>query len=190
LDVNHVRTWRGIVFVGVSADGYIARSDGDITWLTDPPTDPYHVPGHLGPNPPAGYEDLMASVDHVLMGRGTYEKVLTFGSWPYETKRVIVLSTKLAPHLDERITVARDVSEVCTLLDRRSARGVYIDGGRVIQAFLREDLVDELTISTAPVVLGGGLPLFGTLTSDIRLTHKGTSTSDSGMTTSRYLVTR
>jgi dihydrofolate reductase len=190
MDMSHTRTWRGIVFIAVSADGYIARTDGDIGWLTDPPTNPEHLPGHLGPNPPPGYEDLFAAVDHVVMGRGTYEKVITFGSWPYEEKQVIVLSTKLESDRDNRITVARDMLAVCTLLDWRAARDVYVDGGRVIQTFLREDLVDELTISTAPVLLGGGLPLFGELTSDIRLTHKGSSTSDSGMTTSRYLVTR
>jgi dihydrofolate reductase len=179
-----------MVFIGVSADGHIARSNGDLDWLTDPPANPGHVPGHPGPNPPAGYEDFMATVDHVVMGRGTYEKVLTFGFWPYETKHVIVLSTTLDLARDGRISVARDLPEVLTSLEDGRAKGVYVDGGRVIQAFLRADLIDELTISTAPVLLGGGLPLFGTSTSEIRLTHRGTSTSDTGMTCSRYTVTR
>jgi dihydrofolate reductase len=124
------------------------------------------------------------------MGRGTYENIATFGFWPYETKDVIVLSTTLDRHHDDRITVVRNLPEALTLLDRGDARGVYVDGGRVIQEFLRADLIDELTISTAPVLLGGGLSLFGNLSSEVRLTHMGTSTSDTGMTSSRYLVTR
>lgn len=184
------RTWRGKVFIGVSLDGYIARSDGGIEWLSDPPDDPGHVPGHRGPNPPAGYEDFMVTVDHLVIGRGTYEKVLTFGFWPYGAKQVVVLSTTLARDHDERVAVARNLPEVLGVLDDGAAKGVYVDGGRVIQEFLRADLIDELIISIAPVLLGGGLPLFGRLASDMRLTHKGTSTSDTGMTSIRYIVTR
>lgn len=183
------RTWVGRVFIATSLDGLISRPDGDIEWLTDPPGNPEHAPGHAGPNPPVSYGEFMAGVDHLVMGRGTYEKILTFDGWPY-SKPVIVLSTTLTVDCDVRITVTRSVDETVQLLDERKARGVYVDGGQVISAFLRRDLIDEITLARAPVLLGRGLPLFGTLHHDIRLTHTGTSTSPTGMTSSHYLVQR
>lgn len=75
-------------------------------------------------------------------------------------------------------------------LSKSGAAGVYVDGGRVIQAFIRADLIDELTLSTAPVLLGSGIPLFGDLDDDVRLIHAGTATHDSGMVSTRYLVHR
>lgn len=183
------RTWRGYVFIAASLDGYIARHDGDIEWLTDPPTNPDHVPGYDGPNPPPDYKALMDAIDHLVMGRGTYEKILTFENWPYP-KPVIVLSTTLSADQDERITVTRSVSQTLQLLAQRDSRGVYVDGGQVIQAFLRHDLIDEITLARAPVLLGGGLPLFGSLEHDVRLTHTGTLTTDSGMTSSHYIIQR
>ncbi|MGB7449554.1 MAG: dihydrofolate reductase family protein [Ornithinimicrobium sp.] len=183
-------SWQGRVFIGCSLDGFIARPDGDLGWLTDPPRDDGHASGHDGPAPPPGYEDFMAGIDHLVMGRGTYEKVLTFGQWPYNAQHVIVLGSTMRPGTDERITVARSVDEVLQTLEGRGARGVYVDGGRVIQEFLRRGLVDEMVISTAPVLIGAGIRLFGDLAVDVRLTHLGTSYGDSGMTSSRYRVTR
>ena len=183
------RSWRGHVFIAASLDGFIARHDGDIEWLTNPPKNPDHAPGHEGPNPPPDYQALMSAVDHLVMGRGTYEKILTFDSWPY-TKPVIVLSTTLPVAEDERVTVTRDISQTQDLLAERNARGVYVDGGKVIQGFLEHDLIDEITLTRAPILLGDGLPLFGILGHEIRLTHTGTLTTDSGMTSSNYNIKR
>jgi dihydrofolate reductase len=184
------RQWRGYVFIATSLDGFIARPDGDIDWLTDPPADPGHAPGHEGASPAPDYPTFMSIVDHIVMGRGTYEKVLTFGSWPYPDHRVVVLSTTLTRDRDEHVTVTRDLAETLALLERRGARAVYVDGGKVVQAFLEYDLVDEIMIGRAPVILGEGLPLFGALSHDIRLTHLGTGSSDSGMANSHYLISR
>lgn len=186
-DMTTNRTWRGYVFIATSLDGFIARPDGDIEWLTDPPENPRHAPGHDGPNPPPDYGALMAAVDHLVMGRGTYEKILTFDGWPYD-KPVVVLSTTLPADAGPHVTVTRDIPETLRLLDRRGAKGVYIDGGKVVQSFLAHDLVDEITLARAPVLLGHGLPLFGPIDRDIRLTHTGSLTTDSGMTSSHYLV--
>jgi dihydrofolate reductase len=188
--MNMDRSWKGLALLATSADGYIARADGDIEWLTDAPAEPRHVPGHSGPDRPPDYQEFYDSVDHLVMGRGTYEKVLTFDSWPYTQKQVIVLSTTLPEGADENITVARDVDGVLSLLRERGAARVYVDGGKVIQTFLQNGLLDELTVSVAPVLLGGGLPLFGPLDRDVRLILQGVSTSDTGMVTSHYLVVR
>jgi dihydrofolate reductase len=184
------RTWKGAVFIAASVDGFIAAPDGDLDWLTDPPPEPRHVPGRAGDDAPQGYEDFTAGVSHLVMGRGTYEKVLTFGSWPYEKFRVLVLSTTLPDNVDPKVTIVRSVPEARRLLDADAVSGVYVDGGRVLTAFLRHDLVDELTITRAPVLLGRGLPLFHELPREIRLVHLGTATSQTGMTSTRYEVVR
>lgn len=184
------RTWKGAAFIAASVDGFIALPDGDLAWLTDPPPEPRHVPAWRPSDAPPGYDDFTAGVSHLVMGRGTYEKVLTFGFWPYEKFRVLVLSTTLPDELDPRITVARSVAEARELLDLDAATHVYVDGGRVLTDFLWHDLVDELTITRAPVLLGRGLPLFHNLPHEIHLIHLGTATSETGMTSTRYAVVR
>lgn len=185
-----VRSWRGCVFIATSVDGFIARSDGDIEWLADPPEVAGHSQKESGNGEPKDYETFLRSIDHLVMGRGTYEKVLTFDGWPYGSKQVIVLSTTLPADDDDRVTITRSIEETVSVLGSRKARGVYIDGGKVVQEFLRHDLVDEITISRAPVLLGDGLPLFGALAADIRLIHAGTTSSENGMTSSLYHVSR
>jgi len=191
------RSWVGKVFIATSLDGYIARRDGDIEWLTNPPADTRHVSPEATPPAEFGFEAHMASVDHIVMGRGTYEKLLTFDSWPYPQRAVIVLSRTL-PHDDGRATVVRSIAAAAAELERRGAKGVYVDGGVVIREFLRRGMIDELTITTAPVLLGEGIPLFGSagdgwlgsgwLGGDMRLTHLGTAHIGSGMVTSRYWI--
>ena len=183
-------SWQGRVFIAASTDGYIARRDGDLEWLTDPRQilDHPHAPAHDGPTPPAAYEEFMAGIDHLVMGRGTYEKVRTFQSWPYAEKHVIVLGSTMRVGVDDRVSVATSVAQVLDLLEGRGARQVYVDGGLVIQEFLRRGLIDDMIITTAPVLLGEGIPLFGALGADVHLQHLGTSYGDSGMTSSHYRV--
>jgi len=181
------RRWQGKVFIATSLDGYLARADGDIAWLTDPPS----IAGHAKPpaDPPVtlGYEEHLASVDHLVMGRGTYEKVLTFGFWPYPRHQVIVLSRTLTTD-DSRVTVATSTDEALTLLAERASTAVYVDGGRVIADWLRRGLIDDIVLTRAPVLLGGGIPLFGPLDSDVHLIHVATTFNDAGMTSSHYRV--
>lgn len=186
--MTHPRDWTGRVFIGASLDGFIARPDGDIGWLTDPGPGPDHA-AITSSTEVAGWETFFPSVDHLVMGRGTYEKVLTFGFWPYEGKQVIVLSTTLNVR-DDRITVARTLDEAVRALDGAGADQVYVDGGQVIQAFLRADLIDELTIGWAPILIGGGLPLFGLLDTDIALSLVANNASESGMVHATYTVHR
>ncbi|MDQ2690245.1 MAG: dihydrofolate reductase, partial [Chloroflexota bacterium] len=146
-----------------------------------------HAPGDPGVPDDLGYAEHMADVDHVVMGRGTYEKVLTFDGWPYADKRVIVMSSGLSTD-DERIAIARSVDETAALLDERGARGVYVDGGATIQAFLRAGLIDTLVLTRIPVLIGQGRPLFGPLPGDIHLVHEGTVATGRGLVQSRYRV--
>ncbi|CAN5566998.1 dihydrofolate reductase family protein [soil metagenome] len=184
------RRWTGLVFIATSVDGYIARSDGDLEWLTDPPPEHRHVPAHHGDDAPPDYDAFTAEVTHLVMGRGTYETVRTFDTWPYGRFRVVVISTTLPPDGDGRISVVTSIDEACAVLEQEHATAVYVDGGEVVSGFMTAGLIDELTISRAPVVLGDGLPLFHRMPSETRLIHQGTSTTESGMTSTRYRVTR
>jgi dihydrofolate reductase len=173
-------TFHAAVFIATSLDGYIARPDGSIGWLTER--------GEQAGD--TGYDEFMAPIDTVVMGRSTFEKVLTFGFWPYEGKHVEVLSTTLDPAVDERVIVHRTLDGLVETLADRGAQRIYADGGKVIQTFLRAGLLDELTITTAPVLIGSGLRLFGDLDQDITLVHNATRTLKAGFVQSDYTVVR
>lgn len=179
------RNWRGRVFIGVTLDGYIARKDGDIQWLTNPPAGK-HAPIHSD-SKPIGWNEFYPSVSHLVIGRGTYDKVLTFDTWPYAGKQVIVMSTTL-DEPENGVTVARSLKEAIVQLEQTGAKDVYVDGGKVIQEFLRARLIDEITVSIAPVLIGNGLPLFGELREDCWLDLVATNSGDSGMITATYNV--
>ncbi|MFZ4842131.1 dihydrofolate reductase family protein [Mycetocola saprophilus] len=183
------RTFTGRVFIAASIDGFIARPDGDISWLEEVTPAAEHGPAHSDEGAITDYDAFMASVDSLVMGRATYEKVLTFGFWPYPDHRVIVLSSTLTTD-DPNVTVARDLDEALALLATAGSRGVYVDGGGVIRSFLNRDLIDEITITRIPVILGSGLPLFGTGLPEARLEHRGTAVAENGFVTSSYRVLR
>lgn len=150
------------VFLGISIDGCIAGENGDLSWLAE-----------LAPDTPdaTGYTALMAQVDTLLIGRTTYDAVLGFEPWPYVGKRVVVLSHRdFAPRHGEQCR-AGSVQEVLVQLASEGCRHVYLDGGAVIRAGLREGAIDSLTLSVLPVVLGLGVRLFedGLPRSDWRL---------------------
>ena len=179
------RSWRGRVFIGATLDGYIARKNGDIEWLTNPPMGK-HARIHSDTQP-IGWDNFYPSVSHLVIGRGTYEKVLTFDTWPYGGKQVIVMSTSLDKP-DHDVTVVRSLDEAVSQLEKTGANDVYVDGGKVIQEFLRAGLIDEITVSIAPVLIGDGLPLFGSLSKDCWLDLVATSSGESGMVTATYNV--
>ena len=125
----------------------------------------------------------------MVIGRGTYEKVLSFPEWPYE-KKVFVLSTSLKQipgTLNEKATlVAMKPAELLNYLSDKGFSNIYIDGGKVIQSFLREDLVDELIITKVPELIGTGIPLFGYLDNDLRFEHIKTNIYSDGLVKSQY----
>ncbi|MBC7441685.1 MAG: dihydrofolate reductase [Ramlibacter sp.] len=178
------RTWGGNVFIAASVDGFIARADGDMDWLT----------AYSAEAGETGYDDLMSRTDHVLIGRRTYETVLTFDSWPYEGKGVLVLSTTLPasgePGGDERISVVRSIPEAVAHLNAVGAAQVYIDGGQVVQASLAAGLVEYLVITRIPILLGEGIALFGPLPADIELYTISSGQIGDGLIRESYAIVR
>jgi len=170
---------RSIVFIGTSLDGFIARKNGDIDWLVQ----------YANNEAVDAYEKFMSSIDAIVIGRGTFEKVLSFPSWPYE-KKVFVLSTSIKEvptALKEKVTIlSMKPEELLTYLSGQRFSSIYIDGGKVIQDFLIEDLIDELIISKVPVLLGKGIPLFGYLDTDLQFKHAQTETGSNGLVRSYY----
>jgi dihydrofolate reductase len=171
----------GHVFIATSLDGYIARPDGSLDWLLsrDDPAEDH------------GYDAFIATMDCIVMGRGTFETVLQFPDWHF-TLPVFILSktlTTLPEHLHGKATLlAHSPAETMQHLATQGHRRAYIDGGQVIQSFLRARLIDRLTITTAPVLLGAGRSLFGPLPADLPLVHETTTAFPSGLVQSTWRI--
>ena len=173
------------VFIAISLDGYIAREDGGLDWLET-------ANATVTDGEDCGYAHFMRSVDAIVMGRKSYEKVRSFGEWPYGDTAVVVLSRN-APEIPESLsaTVSHSSETPEVLCQRLAGQGnerLYIDGGITIQRFLTAGLITDLTITTIPVILGGGIPLFGQLDGDIALKHVSTTSYDFGFVQSTYDV--
>ena len=168
------------VYIATSLDGFIARKNGDIDWLS----------GGEG-SEDYGYAEFMSTVDFIVMGRNTYEKVLTFGGWPYQ-KKVIVLTIRDLPvpaDLAEKVErLHLSPVELIGELQSRGIRQIYLDGGVTIQRFLRAGLVDEMTITTIPILIGGGLPLFGALDQDVKVELISSQSFNNGFVQNKYRV--
>ena len=170
---------RTTVYVGTSLDGFIARKDGDIDWLVKYQNKDVHN----------SYNEFIKRIDAMVIGRRTFEKVLSFPEWPYE-KKVFVLSTTLnqiPETLNKRATLLS--MKPAALLNYISDQGfsnLYIDGGKVIQSFLKEDLIDELIITRVPELIGTGIPLFGFLDNDLQFEHILTNIYSDGLVNSHY----
>ncbi len=162
------------VFIATSLDGYIARAGGGLDWL-----DPFHGEEH-------GYGDFFAGVDALVIGRGTYDTVLAFPEWPYGSKRVIVCTARPAsPRHGEEIWSGKP-GALAERLGREGVRRVYLDGGALISSFLREGLVDELTINLIPIILGSGIPLFTSGLPEIPLRLVESKSYPSGLVQMKY----
>jgi dihydrofolate reductase len=170
------------VFIGTSVDGFIARPNGDLDFLP--------VDG----GEPHGYTEFMAKVDALVIGRKTFETVLNYADWPYGDKRVVVLSSRPLDFSGVRGAkgvveqMAGAPAEIIAELTAIGIQHVYLDGGVTIQGFLRAGLVQRLVITRVPVLIGEGIPLFGSLPRDVRLHHVGTQHYPSGLVKSEYEV--
>lgn len=179
-------SFTGLVFLGMSVDGFISRLDGDLSWLTGgaevggAPDD--------GQGGDFGFGEFVVGIDAVLMGRATYEVIAPLDDWLYQGKPVHVLSTTLEPDADPRITVHRSFEEAVSALDGAGYRQVYVDGGRTVHTFLVAGLISRLTLSRVPVLIGTGHTPFGELPADVLLEHDSTQVYPGGMVQSTYRV--
>lgn len=173
------------VFVATSLDGFIARSDGNIDWLND-------ANAAIPEGEDCGYQKFMSDIDTLVLGRYTFEQVLTFGEWPYGTTPVVVMSRRgiaLPSDIPSWVSVSSESPDDLVLrLSAQGARNLYIDGGLTIQSFLAAQLIDEITMTVIPLLLGAGKPLFGPLSHDVSLSHVTSHSFDFGFEQHKYRV--
>jgi dihydrofolate reductase len=173
------------VYIAASLDGYIARKDGDIEWLHRPEYSKSELKG-------LSFAEFISSVDALVMGRKTFEKVLSFADWPYAELPVVVLTTgelAIPDQLQGKVTaMGGDPGEVVASLEKQGKEHLYIDGGKTIQGFLQAGLIHEITLTMIPILLGEGIPLFGSLTGDLPLHLVDASSSPNGFVQLRYEV--
>ncbi|MEP7109479.1 MAG: dihydrofolate reductase family protein [Ferruginibacter sp.] len=157
----------------------MARKDGDIDWLVQYADDDANH----------AYEEFMSRIDAIVIGKGTFDKVPGFPTWPYQTT-VFVLSTSIKQVPDglrDKVTVlSMEPGELLSYLSGKGFSNIYVDGGKVIQSFLKEDLIDELIISSIPILIGSGIPLFGYLDTDLQFKHTRTEACTNGLVRSYY----
>jgi dihydrofolate reductase len=172
------------VYIATSLDGFIATIEGGLDWL-------YEIPNPTQSD--YGYAEFMAGIDAIVMGRNTFEMVLTFDAWPYN-KPVFVLSNtlKTLPNalFGKAEIISGEVRSLVASLHDRGYENLYIDGGKVIQSFLQADLIDTMVITRVPILLGEGISLFGTLSDRRYFTHQKTEILGEGLVKSVYQRSR
>ena len=171
------------VYIAATVDGFIARADDGLDWLE-----------HDAGGEDYGYASFRETLDTLVLGRRTYEQVLGFGGqWPYAGLKTLVWSRSLTTtDIPEPLRLQGvEVSALSPvqLLEEAGGRGLkhaWIDGGQTIKAYLAAGLVDVLTVTRLPILIGDGIPLFGALPTDIRLEHLNTRAFRSGVVQSSY----
>jgi dihydrofolate reductase len=153
------------IFVATSVDGFIAREDGDVSWLESFDS--------MGDGEDGGFANFFSQIDLMVVGRATFEKVMSFDTWLYGEKPIWVVSRTLSS-LPEGFNgnvkiINASPSEILQSAQTQGFQHIYLDGGKLIQSFLKEELADELTITRVPILLGKGIPLFGLLEKELRL---------------------
>ena len=178
-------TFAASVYIATSLDGFIAREDGSIDWLMEANT---RVP----PGEDCGYAAFMSTIDVLIMGRNTYDQVAGFEPWPYEGRRVVVLTSReVRFRTGPGIQLEKSSEAPQELLSRLSSEGckhAYVDGGKVIQSFLSQGLIDRMTITKIPILIGQGRSLFGKMPGDAKLKLIESTAYDFGFIQSTYLA--
>ena len=172
------------VYIAASVDGYIARPDGSIDWLERPE---YAVTNLQG----LTYDAFITGIDALVMGRKSYEMVLTFAEWPY-TVPVVVLSrhaVTIPAVLQDKVQwMQGEPQDIIDALAAEDKYHLYIDGGYTIQQFLRVGLIDEMTITRIPILLGDGIPLFAPSGMELSLSLVEAVSSPNGFVQERYCI--
>lgn len=170
-----------LVYIATSLDGFIARKDENLDWLNNIPNPD---------NSDFGYSEFMKKVDAILIGRRTYDTILTFDVWPY-TKPAFVLTRTMKEEPEKFKGKAEFLNDtpanITALLKSRGYNNIYVDGGVTIQGFLREGLIDEMTITRVPIILGSGFPLFGNDGIETNFKHVETIVFNDYLVRSKYV---
>jgi dihydrofolate reductase len=166
------------IYIAASLDGFIATHDHGLDWL--------NIVKSEGED--YGYADFMSSVDCLLIGRNTYETVRGFGAWPYEGKRVLVLTHRPFVPMRDETQVSGSLRSILQKLTERGIQRVYLDGGATARQGLAERVVTDITVSIIPILLGGGISLFGEIGIESRLRHLGAKSFSSGLVQLSYTV--
>ena len=172
------------VFMAISLDGFIARENGDTSWL--------HNPKYIfNKEEDYGFQEFMNSVDYLVMGRNTFDTVKGFSPWPY-SKKVIVLSNSLKEiptGFEDKIELFGD--EINVLIERFKTEGVqriYVDGGKTIRFFFNQKLITDLTLNRIPIILSKGIPLFEGIGEEVELVHTETKTYPNNFVMTSYVT--
>jgi len=154
---NTIKTMRKIIlYIASSLDGYIARENGDIDWLPESDT--------------SGYAEFYKTVDTVIMGKTTYNQVLTFGAYPYKDKKSYVFTRNNNLTKDENIEFVSNIDKFVKDIVPKSEENIWLVGGtEIISSFVNHGFVDEIMLSIIPIVLGKGIPLFKNIQKETKL---------------------
>lgn len=178
-------TPKASVFIATSLDGYIARPDGNIDWLNE-------ANGLVPEGEDCGYAAFMATIDALVMGRNSFDKVLSFGMWPYGDTPVYVLSSRpldRPAHVPDTVyQLSGSPADLMQQFAQKGLKHLYIDGGATIQQFLSAGLLDEIILTLIPVVLGSGISLFGDVPADVHLACLDAKQYDFGFVQLKYAV--
>lgn len=170
-------------YIAQSIDGFIAKPDGNLDWLD-----------HNSYGEDYGFREFLRNIDVILMGANTFSVIMNFDEWVYTNKKVFIMSNKIKTEdIPERLRDKVEISnlsprKIITVLREKGCQEIYVDGGKVIQSFLKEDLVDELIITQIPILLGDGIPLFGKLNREIKLELVENQSFKSGLIQNRYKI--
>ena len=185
-DFTKVSMVKVSAFIGISLDGFIAREDGSIEWLDD-------AHKKVNSDEDFGFKSFLASIDLIIMGRKTFEQVMTFDNWQYNNTKIIVLTSKnieIPEKLKQTVTTCNTTSpkQLIKELSDQSINHIYIDGGTVIQDFLSAGLVDEITVTIVPILIGKGKSFSGLLSKDLSLEHLKSTVFNFGFVQVKYKI--
>lgn len=166
------------IYLATSIDGYIARKDGNLDWLD-------RVGGF---DEDYGFQKLLDSIDAVILGRNTYEVAASVLDWPYKGKRIVVLSRSLKTVREEAELFQGDLTQLISQLHSDGIQHIWIDGGVTISQFLELQMVDCITLSVIPIILGSGIPLFRAMGQELACRLISSQSYPSGLVQLKYEI--
>lgn len=169
-----------ILYIATSLDGYIATPEGDLGFLSvvEQPGEDY------------GYSTFIKTIDTVILGRKTYDKVLSFGiPFPHADKRTYVITRTPRATEGNIVFYTGSLPELVAQLKNENGKNIFVDGGaEVVHELMRHNLIDEFVISTIPVFLGEGIPLFRSGRPQLKLQLISSTSFEKGLVQSHYVI--